>query len=55
VVIGCEGHTWEVWEKNIRSIGAKNSYSEEEIDIVATLLTCLAIQVKAKFNYEENN
>ena len=52
VFIGCKGHTWEIWEKEIQSIGILHGYAQEEIDQTATLLTVLAIQLGKEFNYE---
>lgn len=44
--IGCEGHTWEDWFKNIAKIGDKHRYSEEEISDTYDLLKMLHKQIK---------
>ena len=43
--IGCEGYTWEYWEKNIEKIGEDNNYSKIEIKQVKALLKILKEQV----------
>jgi hypothetical protein len=48
VFIGCEGHTWEHWFKNIAAIGKENGYSKTEIANVLALLKVLHKQIKAK-------
>ena len=53
VFIGCEGHTWEHWRKNIKSIGKKHKYTADEIRQVANLLNILHLQINGKLLTEE--
>ena len=48
IFIGCEGHTWGYWEKNINYIGEKNNYSQKEIKEVSALLEVLKRQITSK-------
>ena len=45
VFIGCEGHTWEHWERNIAEIGERHEYSTKEIDQTKRLLELLKEQL----------
>lgn len=48
VFIGCEGHTWEYWDKNVGIIGKKHEYTHTEINNTKDLLRVVKAQIKGR-------
>ena len=46
IFIGCEGHTYAVWDNEINEIGKRNLYSRREISRTKKLLEILKLQLK---------
>lgn len=45
IFIGCQGHTWQYWNKNIVAIGKEYGYTDQEIKETKALLIILCNKI----------
>ena len=38
IIVGCEIHTFDEWNKNVEKIGVRNNYAESDIQLYATII-----------------